>query len=282
LELEPEEIAAPASPVGMLAARVKKARAKADLSLRGLSAKLGYPHTYLSRVENGDQLPSQTLAEDLDAFYGLDGLIVDLLAVAVAVQGPKYGNEVLEQEKRAARIQTFNSSVIPGLLQIEPYTTALFTASMLGKDAEHIALQVAKRSQRRAMLDSANPPLYWAIMDESALRRPVGGPATMAEQITHILKMIEASSAVQVQVLPFSHGVHPLMGGSLSVLTLRNGASFAYVESFASGVSVETPADVLELTTLLDLAKAKALDSGESLALLRKYLKEYEDECQPE
>ncbi|HEY8979214.1 MAG TPA: helix-turn-helix transcriptional regulator, partial [Streptomyces sp.] len=59
----------------MLAARVKRARSQADLSLRGLSAKLGYPHTYLSRVENGDQLPSQTLAEDLDAFYGLDGLI---------------------------------------------------------------------------------------------------------------------------------------------------------------------------------------------------------------
>jgi len=265
----------------MLAARVKRARSQADLSLRGLSAKLGYPHTYLSRVENGDQLPSQTLAEDLDAFYGLDGLIVDLLAVAVAAEGPKYGHKVFEQEKRAARIQTFNSSLVPGLLQTESYATALFR-SLPGKDAEYIALQVAKRSQRRAVLDSANPPFYWAIMDEAALRRPVGGPATMAEQITHILQRIESSSAVQVQVLPFSRGGYPLMGGSLSLLTLRDGVSFAYVESFASGVSVETPADVVDLTTRLDLAKAKALDSGESLALLRKYLKEYEDECQPE
>ena len=113
-------------------------------------------------------------------------------------------------------------------------------------------------------------------MDEAALRRPVGTPATMAEQIRHILQTAETNSAVQVQVLPFSRGVHPLLGGSLSVLTRRDGASFAYVESFASGVSVETPADVLELTTLLDIARAKALDSEESVTLLRKYLKEYE------
>jgi len=280
LELEREESAAPASPAGMLAARVKRARAKTDLSLRGLSAKLGYPHTYLSRVENGDQLPSQALAEDLDDFYELDGLIVDLLAVAVAAtRWPKYGHKVLEQEKHAARIQTVNSSVVPGLLQTEPYVAALFSDSMPGKDAENISLQVAKRLHRREVLDSANPPLYWAIMDEAVLRRPVGGPATMTAQITHILQTIEANSAVQVQVLPFSRGGYPLLGGSLSLLTLRDGVSFAYVESFASGVSVETPADVLVLTTLLDIARAKALDSEESLALFRKYLKEYENEC---
>lgn len=149
---------------------------------------------------------------------------------------------------------------------------------MPGKDAENIALQAAKRSHRRAVLSSATPPLYWAIMDEAALRRPVGGSAVMAEQVQHILHMIETNSAVHVQVLPFMHGVHPLLGGSLSLLSLRDGAQFAYVESFASGVSVEAPADVMELVTLMDIARSKALDSGDSLTLFRKYLKEYEND----
>lgn len=262
----------------MLASRVKRARENAGLSLRALATKMGYPHTYLSRVEKGDQLPSAALAEDLDDFYELDGLISDLLAVAAAAEVPVYGRKVLEVETRAARIQTFNASVVPGLLQEESYTTALFTESMPGKDAENIALQVAKRAHRRAVLEVPQPPLYWAIMDEAALRRPVGGPATMAEQIRHILQMIESNSAVQVQVLPFSRGVHPLLGGSLSVLTLRDGTSFAYIESFASGMSVETPADVVELTTLLDIAKAKALDSRGSTDLFHQYLKEYANE----
>ncbi|MFD7863423.1 DUF5753 domain-containing protein [Streptomyces sp. NPDC059783] len=115
-------------------------------------------------------------------------------------------------------------------------------------------------------------------MDEAALRRPVGGAAVMAEQIRHILGVIEGNSAVRVQVLPLSRGVHPLMGGSLSLLTLRDGVTFAYVESFASGTSVDTPARVLELTTRMDIARSKALDSGDSVSLLHKRLKEYEDD----
>lgn len=279
MELEPEEGETPASPAGMLAARAKRARLQAGLSLRALAEKLGYPHTYLSRVENGDQLPSPALAQVLDTFYETDGLYSDLLAVAVSAEIPMYGRKVLDAEKRAARIQTFNSSVVPGLLQIEPYTNALFMESMPGKDAEYVALQAAKRSHRQAVLDSAEPPLYWAIMDEAALRRPVGSPAVMADQIRHILTMIQTNSAVRVQVLPFSRGVHPLLGGSLSLLTLRDGSTFAYVESFASGVSVDTPSDVLELATLLDIARSKALDSGESVALFHRHLKEYEDDC---
>ncbi|MEU5977990.1 helix-turn-helix transcriptional regulator [Streptomyces sp. NPDC047315] len=281
MELEPGGRGAHAAPAEMLAARVKLARTKAGLSLRALAEKVGYPHTYLSRVENGDQLPSPALAEDLDSFYETDGLFNDLRTVVLvaAAETPKWGHRVLEAEKRAGRIQTFNSSVVPGLLQTEPYTTALYVESMPGKDAENIALQVAKRAHRREVLNSATPPLYWAIMDEAALRRPVGGASVMAEQIRHILHMVETNSAVQVQVLPFSHGVHPLLGGSLSLLTLRDGATFAYVESFASGVSVDGPAEVLELTTLLDIARSKALDGGESMAQFRKYLREYEDGC---
>ncbi|MFD7611015.1 helix-turn-helix domain-containing protein [Streptomyces sp. NPDC059828] len=282
MELEPEEDEKPGSPAQMLAKRAKKARKQyggTGLALRALGTKLGFPHSYLARVESGEQLPSLALAETMDDFYETDGLFTDLLALTLAVSAetPKWGHKVLEAEKRAGRIQTFNSSVVPGLLQTEAYTTALYTESMPGKDAENITLQVAKRAHRRAVLDSAVPPLYWAIMDEAALRRPVGGAAVMADQIRHILKMTETKSNVQVQVLPFSRGVHPLLGGSLSLLTLRDGATFAYVESFASGVSVESPADVLELATLLDIARSKALDSGESVSLFREYLKEYED-----
>ncbi|MFF0726147.1 helix-turn-helix transcriptional regulator [Streptomyces sp. NPDC004134] len=278
VELEPEGAVTPASPAGMLAGRAARARAKRGLSLRALAEKLGYPHTYLSRVERGDQLPSTALAEALDDFYGTDGLITELLAVARAAEIPAWGRRVLEEEQRAARIQTFNSSVVPGLLQIEPYTSAMFVESMPGKDAEKLALLVETRMHRHAVLDSPTPPLYWAIMDEAALRRPVGSPAVMAEQIHHILDVIERNSAVRVQVLPFAHGVHPLLGGSLSLLTRHDGATFAYVESFASGVSVDTPAEVLELTTLLDIARSKALDSGKSVALLNRYLKGYEDD----
>jgi transcriptional regulator with XRE-family HTH domain len=260
----------------MLANRARRAREKAGISVRVLGEKLGYPYSYVGRVERGEQLPSDALAEALDTYYGTDGLYKELLTVARAAEIPAWGRRVLEQEQRAARIQTFNSSVVPGLLQTEAYTSALYKESMPGKDAERLAFLVANRTHRRAVLERDAPPFYWAIMDEAALRRPVGGAEVMAEQIRRILDLIDNNSAVTVQVLPFSHGVHPLMGGSLSLLTLRDGANFGYVESFANGSSVDSPSEVLELTTLLDIARTKALDSGESRSLLHKYLMEYE------
>lgn len=277
MDLEPGDDATPATPAGMLAARAGRARARQGLSLRALAEKLGYPHTYLSRVERGEQLPSEALAEALDDFYRTEELFADLLAVAAAAEVPPYGRRVLEEEKRAACIRTFNSSVVPGLLQTDDYASALFTASMPGKDAKKVALHVATRSHRRAMLDSATPPQYWALMDEAALRRPVGGAAVMAGQLRRILDVIERNSAVRVQVIPFSRGVHPLLGGSLSLLTLQDGETFAYVESFASGASANTPARVVELTNLLDVARSKALDGAESVSLIRMCLAGYED-----
>jgi hypothetical protein len=81
-----------------------------------------------------------------------------------------------------------------------------------------------------------------------------------------------------VQVLPFTQGEHPLLGGSLSLVTLQNGATIGYVESFASGDQLESPKMVLELTQLLDIARSKALPESESLELIKSYLKEYEHE----
>jgi hypothetical protein len=83
---------------------------------------------------------------------------------------------------------------------------------------------------------------------------------------------------VSVQVLPFAQGAHPLLGGSLSLLTLRNGATIGYAESFDSGEQAESPGRVLHLTQRFDIARAKALPESESLDLIRRYLREYADD----
>lgn len=281
MELERDEREKPASPAAMLASRARIARKRSGLSLRALAAKLGFPHTYLARVESGEQLPSPALAETMDAYYKADGLFTDLLAMAIATQAeiPRWGRKVLEAEKRAVRIRTFNSSVVPGLLQTEAYATALYAGSMLDRGVEDIASHVTRRVHRQAVLETLDSPDYWAVIDEAALRRAVGNAAVMAGQIRHILQVLERCSSVHVQVLPFSTGMHPLMGGSLSLLDLRGGSTFAYVESFASGASVKRRDEVMELTKLFEVARSKALEEGQSMVLLHECLKEYEEEC---
>ncbi|MFG2531337.1 Scr1 family TA system antitoxin-like transcriptional regulator [Streptomyces sp. NPDC048516] len=266
-----------ATPRTVLGRRLRRLRESAGLSQRALADKVGYPHTYLSRVERGEQLPSEALAEALDAHFATDGLFVELLSLAQDASIPDYGRVVVDGESKAARIQVFGSSLIPGLLQTEGYAHALFRESLPGESEERINERVATRMRRKRVFEKEQAPYYWAIMDEAALRRPIGGSACMSDQLRHVLAAV-ASSQVAAQVLPFAQGEHPMLGGSLSLLTLPNGATIGYVESFFSGESVESPAKVLELTHMFDVARSKALPERESLDLIRGYLRKYEDE----
>ncbi|MFG2863055.1 Scr1 family TA system antitoxin-like transcriptional regulator [Streptomyces sioyaensis] len=266
-----------ATPRTVLGRRLRRLREAADLSQRALADKVGYPHTYLSRVERGEQLPSEALAEDLDTYFVTDGLFVELLAMAQDASIPDYGRVVVDGESKAARIQVFGSSLIPGLLQTEDYSHALFRESLPGESEERINERVATRMRRKRVFEKEQVPYYWAIMDEAALRRPIGSIATMMAQLQYVLGAVE-SPRISVQVLPFAQGAHPMLGGSLSLHTLRNGVTLAYVESFASGEPVESPERILELTQRFDVARSKSLPEQESLDLIRSYLREYENE----
>ncbi|MFD8967703.1 helix-turn-helix domain-containing protein [Streptomyces sp. NPDC059568] len=265
------------TPRTMLGSRLRRLRESAGLSLRGLAERVGYPHTYLSRVERGEQLPSAALAENLDTYFGTDGLLVDLLAMAQDSSIPDYFRRIAGREDKATRIQVFGSSLVPGLLQDEDYARAVFRASLPGESEEYVDEQVEMRMRRKRVFEKEEKPYYWAIMDEASLRRPIGGSGCMARQIRHMLKAVQVPY-ISIQVLPFAQGEHPLLGGSLSLLTLGGGATIGYVESFASGVPVESPRRILELTQRFDVARSKALPESESLDLLRSYLKGYEDE----
>ncbi|MEC4020511.1 DUF5753 domain-containing protein [Streptomyces sp. H27-D2] len=261
-----------------LGRRLRRLRERKGLSLRQLSERVGgYSHSYLGRVELGEQLPSEALVITLDEFFDTDGVLAELLELAHDTLIPDYSRKAVNKEPEAERIQVFNSSVVPGLLQIPEYTRAAFRRSQLGESEEQISERVAVRVKRQRVLDRQEPPYYWGIMDESALKRPIGGLSCMVEQIKYLLRS-SARPRVTVQVLPFDRGAHPMLGGSLTLHTLPDGATIAVVESFDSGEPVDSPRRVLDLTQRFDMARSLALTDDESLDLIRKYLKEYEVE----
>lgn len=138
-----------ATPRTVLGRRLRRMRETANLSQRALADKVGYPHTYISRVERGEQLPSEALTEDLDTHFATDGLLAELLSMALDASIPDYGRAVVEREGKAARIQVFGSSLIPGLLQTEDYAHALFRESLPGESEERTNERVATRMRRQ-------------------------------------------------------------------------------------------------------------------------------------
>lgn len=266
-----------ATPRTVLGRRLRRLREGAEFSQRALAERVGYPHTYISRVERGEQLPSEALAQVLDDYFNTDGLFVELREMAHDSLIAVYSREVVDKEGDAIRIQVFTSSTIPALLQTEEYIRELYRMGLPTGMLNELDERVAARVKRQRVLDGDSPPLYWAIMDESALRRPLEHKETMRRQIKHLVQMAEKPH-VTLQVLPFDQGLHSMMGGSLMLLTLKDGATVALVESYDSGEAVDSPKRAVELVQRFDVARSKALPESESLDLIRHYLKEYADE----
>ncbi|NJP65416.1 helix-turn-helix domain-containing protein [Streptomyces spiramenti] len=263
------------SPRARLGRRLRRYRESRGLSLRAVGESVGFPHSYIGRVELGEQLPSESLAQRLDRFFETDGVLTELLELARDSLLPGYSRDAVHREPEAKRIQVFNSSAVPGLLQTEDYMKEVFRRSLPGRSEDDINELAGLRMRRQRILHRKSPPYYWAIMDEAALMRPMGGNGCMTSQLRHVLAMA-ARPYVTVQVLPFSQGAHPMMGGSLTLHTLRDGGTIAVVESFDSGEPVEAPQRVLELSQKFDLARSLAHSADESLALIRAYLEKVE------
>ncbi|WP_232789042.1 helix-turn-helix domain-containing protein [Streptomyces odonnellii] len=261
-----------------LGRRLRRLRERKQLSLRQLSEHVGgYSHSYLGRVELGDQLPSDALVSALDKFFDTDGVLAELLEMAHESVITSYSRTFVSKEPEAERIQVFTSSLIPGLFQTEDYARELFRRSLPGESEDERNERVIVRMRRKRIFERAEPPRCWAIMDEAALRRPIGDTKSMAGQLSYLLQ-IASRPHTTVQVLPFVKGAHPMLGGSLTLMTLKDGGTVALVESFKSGEGVDSTKRVIELTEMFDLARSLALTSDESTDLIRGYLKGYEDE----
>jgi hypothetical protein len=243
--------------------------------LRELAVNVKYPHTYIGRVERGEQLPSEALAASLDVYFETDGLVSELLEMAQDTSIPDYGRISVGIEAKAERIQVCSSSLIPGLLQTEAYARALMQQAVPSPELDSIEARLAARMRRKKVFTREFPPLFWAVLDEAALKRPCGDRACMRDQLTSLLETA-VDPHNTIQVLPFSQGIYPLLGGSLLLLTLENGDTVGYTENFEFGQMTESSKKIVRLTQQFDLARAKALPERESLDLIATYLKEYE------
>ena len=129
--------------------------------------------------------------------------------------------------------------------------------------------RVTVRLTRQERLAADDPPEYWAVLNEAVIRRPVGGPAVMREQLGH-LGELAALPHVNIQVLPFAAGEHPAMEGSFSTLGFPEPGDpgVVYMDSQAGSLYLEQPAEIDHYARMFSHLSAKALDPGESRRMI--------------
>ncbi len=176
-----------------------------------------------------------------------------------------FGGSLPGFEAEATQIRTIELVTIPGLLQTADYATAIFQAGQV-LDQTAVQRRVEARLARQAILSRENPPQIWAVIDEAALRKMVGGPKVMAEQLGHLAD-IAMRPNIAVQVLPDSIGAHAAMGSGFVILDFLGDLdpSIVYLETPTDNLFLERPEEIQAYTLTFNRVVAAALTVEESV-----------------
>lgn len=266
-----------------LAAELRRLRAGAGLTREEVSARTGINEATLYRLEVAKARPqARTLVALLDLYGVVDAAHRSELQ-ALAKQSdeqswlqsfppelPEAYATYITFEGEASSLLNYECLYIPGLLQAEDYAKAALSRGMPNATKEEISRQLEARMSRQAVLAREPPLRLWAIVDEAALHRPVGGVKVMAAQLEHLVQSAELPQ-VTLQTLPYAVGGHPGMPGSFAILKFPDAGAgdVVYIETQASTLFLESASDLERFTGIFEHLRALALPPDESLALIR-------------
>ncbi|MFC9649400.1 MULTISPECIES: helix-turn-helix domain-containing protein [unclassified Streptomyces] len=265
----------PRTPRQKYGEELKIRRVAADMTQEALSEGVVCSPTLISHFEAGRRLPSPDDAKRLDLALGTDGFFARWLKDLDSQYADHFA-VVAELERQATEIRQYGASLIPGLLQTEAYARAVFRAHSPNHTGKDLDESVVIRMGRAQLLEDPSSPVAWTLLDEAALRRKIGGPHVMAEQLAKVAAMTEAGR-LRLHVLPFSAGEHALLEGMLYLMNFEDAAPVAYVEGLHTGHLMDDPALVGNCQAAYDLALGDALSLKESLALTRAVAEEHKN-----
>lgn len=243
----------------LLGSQLRRLREAKGVSRQEAGYVIRASESKISRLELGRVSFKERDVADLLTLYGVtdDSEREALLQLARDAKTPGWWhryNDVLPHwfqtyvglEEAAAMIRTYELQFVPGLLQSEQYARAVFRLGNAGATEDEIDQRVALRMQRAERVRSApGAPRLWAVLDEAALKRPIGGPEVMRSQFEHLIAMSKLPN-VTIQVMPFQFGGHAAEGGAFSILRFPEPdlPDVVYVENLVGALYLDKRDDV--------------------------------------
>lgn len=268
-ELRPES-----SPRAAYGAHLRRLREERGWTQEDLAGSMGCSSQHISAVETGRKPPTLPFSRRADKVFGLAGSSESFerewreLRHGVLLEGfPEY----VGHEAHAVEIRLFHLGIIPGLLQTPEYARALAygdvkRGSLTPEQAEESLTFLA---DRQAKLERDRPPMVFVVMDESCIRRPIGGPGIMDAQLQRLIEFAELPNSM-VQVAPYSIGERRSFNLPVNLLTLTDRSLVSYAESLTQGYVERENSAVLGLLTAYHQLQAASLSQTESVAVINE------------
>ncbi|MCY0954772.1 helix-turn-helix domain-containing protein [Streptomyces sp. H27-S2] len=272
-----------------LGAELRRLRQVSGLKSTEVAERLMVSQPKISHLENGRRAINPRDVRDLCAMYGVADQQVIASLTEMARESGRQGwwhvyadlpdGDYIGLETDAASIRTYEPLVVPGLLQTPAYAQAVMgeTIPLLTVEQAAARLKVRLRRQHR-IYDPGYPLRLRVVLDESALRRVVGSPDVMREQLEH-LNALSGEPHITVQVLPYEAGAHPGLSGQFSILGFVDSpeAEVVYLERFTSDRYLEKPSDVQRYGVMYDQLQAQALDPDRTRRFITDAIKSHLD-----
>ena len=255
-------------------------REQAGLSREDLADRAHVSASTIVAYETGWRVPTRPTVADIDAVPELHtgGALTRLWdqfedGMRYQVFPAEIQDWAETVEPQASTLRWFEPDVVPGLLQTEDYMRAIFS-TRFGVNPDGIEERAAARLQRQEILDRADPPALWVIIDEMVLRRPVGGQHVMLEQVARLIELAKEPS-IRIEVIPASVGAHEGLSGMFMIADFEDAPSVGCVETAVGGRVLRDRNDVASLDLTWSTLRSETLPRGVSLARLEEAAKSW-------
>ncbi|MGC5331104.1 helix-turn-helix domain-containing protein [Micromonospora sp. DT62] len=254
---------------------LRRARTSRGLSQDDFGKLISYSGTHVSAVENGTRPPTGDYVAAVDRALTTGGMFTRLLErLSELDAAPLWLREWITFEQQARALRWYEVAWVPGLLQTEAYARAVF-----GSDgwlsAEEVETRVAARLARQQILSGDDSPQIVAVVDDAALRRPVGGAAVMREQLFHLAQLNQDSRRVRIHVVPQGVGAYAGLDGPFVIATLPGLVDVGYLDNRLRGQVVERAAEVAALREQWEAILAEALTLHQTTELILEVAKSW-------
>ena len=272
-----------------LGGQLRRLREQRGISREAAGDAIRGSHAKISRLELGRVSFRERDLNDLLTLYGVrdSGERAAFMSLARQANEPgwwhQYGDLLpswfetyLGLEQAAEIIRTYEAQFVPGLLQTPDYARAVILLGHGQEPEAEIDRRVALRMRRQDILTRPEPPTLWAVIDEAALRRPIGGERIMRGQIEHLIRISELPN-VTVQLLPYSVGGHAAAGGPFTIVRFPETdlPDVVYLEQLTSALYLDKRNDLDQYQAVMNLLSVQAATPQDTTQLLRELMDEY-------
>jgi transcriptional regulator with XRE-family HTH domain len=272
----------------IVGAQLRRLRESSGVTRRDAGASIGIGDSKLGRIEVGRIGLEERDVKQLLELYGIDDeherdAVLALVREAnrpgwlQAYSGamPAWFRPYVDLEEAAQVIRTYEVQFIPGLLQTEDYARAVMTQGRAKATDDDAARRVELRLRRQRILTADNPVRLWAVIDEAALWRPIGGAEVTRAQLRALLDAARLQH-ITVQVMPFRVGGHAGEAGAFTILRFPEPElhDIAYVEQLTGAMYLERDDDMDHYGAAMERLCVQSASPEESVDLISKIIRE--------